>query len=112
MAAALERSITSHPATRLSILLTIRDHAQHHSLMVKLVQRARGAGLAGGTVFEAQQGYGASGRLHRRHLISEDAPVVIVIVDHPDRIGSFLDSVEDLLEGVVFMIDDVEVIEV
>jgi len=112
MSAALDSPVTSHPAKRLSILLTIRDHTHHRSLMVKLLQRARRADLAGGTVFEAQEGYGTSGRLHRRHLFSEDAPVVIVIVDHSDRIDSFLDSVEDLLEGVAFMVNDVEVIEV
>ena len=90
-------SIHSHPGRRISILLTSHDHAHHHSLMSELVHRAHSSGMAGATVFQAQEGYGASGRLHRRHLLSDDAPVTVVIVDEPDKVDSFLNSVEDLL---------------
>jgi PII-like signaling protein len=101
----------SHPAQRLSILLTVRDHDGRGTLMVALMQRARHAGLAGGTVFEAVEGYGTSGQLHRQHLFGLDAPVAVVFVDRPERIASFLDDVEDLLGGTVLTISDVEVID-
>jgi PII-like signaling protein len=105
------RPIPRHPARRLTIMLTSRDHARHVSLMVKLLQRARRAGLSGGTALRAQEGFGISGRVHRRHLLSEDAPLTLVFVDDPGRIESFLGDVEGLLEDVVFVSSDVDVID-
>lgn len=101
----------SHPAQRLSIRLTLHDHDHRGTLMVALMQRARRAGLAGGTVFEAVEGYGSSGQLHRQHLFRMDAPVTVVFVDRPQRIASFLEDVEDLLGGTVLTVSDVEVID-
>ncbi len=106
-----ERPIARHRACRLTIMLTSRDHARHVSLMVKLLQTARRAGLSGGTVLRAHEGFGASGRVHRRHLLSEDAPLTLVIVDGPERIESFLDDVEHLLEDVVLVTSDVDVVD-
>ncbi len=94
------------------MLLGRRDHAGHRSLMVELLQRAKRAGLAGATVFQAAAGYGASGRVHRTRLISEDAPIVIVIVDRPERIESFLEEASDLLAGVLVTVADVDVVEI
>jgi len=105
-------SIRSRPGRRISILLTSHDHAHHHSLMSELVHRAHSSKMAGATVFQAQEGYGASGLLHRRHLLSDDAPVTVVIVDEPDKVDSFLNSVEDLLTSELVVIDDLDIIDV
>jgi hypothetical protein len=93
------------------MLFNISDHAHHGSLMTKLLQRARRAKLAGATVFEAQEGYGSSGRVHRNHLLSDDSPVTLVIIDRPDRIEAFLLEVGDLLEDVLTTVSDVEVVD-
>src|SRR5271170_8159540 len=101
----------AHPAKRVTMLFNISDHAHHGSLMTKLLQRAWRAKLAGATVFEAQEGYGSSGRIHRTHLLSNDAPVTLVIIDRPDRIEAFLLDVGDLLEDVLTMVSEVEVVD-
>lgn len=101
----------THPAKRVTMLLNISDHAHHGSLMTKLLQRARQAKLRGATLFEGYEGYGSSGRIHRTHLLSNDAPVTVVIIDRPDRIDAFLLDVGDLLEDVLTTVSDVEVIE-
>ena len=101
----------ARPAKRVTMLFNISDHAHHGSLMTKLLQRARHANLAGATVFEGQEGYGSSGRIHRSHLLSNDAPVTLVIIDRPDRIEAFLLEVGDLLEDVLTTVSDVEVVE-
>jgi hypothetical protein len=93
------------------MLLNISDHAHQGSLMTKLLQRARQAKLSGATAFEGYEGYGSSGRIHRTHLLSNDAPVTVVIIDQPDRIDAFLLDVGDLLEDVFTIVSDVEVIE-
>ena len=63
------------------------------------------------TVFQGHAGYGHSGRLHHTHLLVEDSPLSIVIVDLPERIDTFLDEIDDLVEEVFVVVDDVEVIE-
>jgi PII-like signaling protein len=100
----------SHPAKRATVLLTVRDHTHHRSLMIELLQRARRAKLSGVTVFEAQEGYGESGRIHRTHLLSDDAPVTVVFIDRPDRIDGFLREVEPLLDDVLVIVDDIDVV--
>lgn len=111
MRATCPSRVPSHPATRVSIRLGIRDHARHGSLMVRLLQQARRAGLAGATAFAAAEGFGASGRIHRTRLVSPDAPVTLVIVDRPERISRFLAEAADLLEGVLVVVDDVDVVD-
>jgi PII-like signaling protein len=102
----------SHPGKRVTMMLCRRDHAGHGSLMIELLQRARRAKLAGATVFEALEGYGATGRVHRPHFMVADAPVSIVIVEQPDRIDSFLEDVVDLLDNVLVIVDDIDIVEV
>jgi hypothetical protein len=105
------RPTASHPATRLTVLLGVRDQTHHHALSVTLMDKARKAGLSGATLFQALEGYGTSGKLHRTHLFAEDAPLNLVIVDTPERIDAFIESVHELLEGVSFLLSPVDVID-
>ncbi|MDA8343346.1 MAG: DUF190 domain-containing protein [Actinomycetota bacterium] len=98
------------PGRRLTVHCDTRDHSGRASLVTELLQRARRAGLAGATVFEAVAGFGASGRTHRTHLLSDDAPVTFVVVDTPERIDAFVEDVADLLTGVLVSIADVEIV--
>lgn len=111
MSATAAQNIRSHPAKRLSILLHKGDHPHHGSLMIQIIQHAHKAKLAGATAFQAHEGYGASGRVHRTHILSEDAPVRIVIIDTPDRINFFLAEMADLLDDVLVVVDDVDVVD-
>lgn len=99
------------PATRLTLLMTFHDHAGRKGLEMEVLRRARKAKLAGLTVFEAVEGFGHSGLLHRSHLMSDDAPLAIVIVDAPEKIDRFLASISELLSGIRVVLDDVEVID-
>jgi hypothetical protein len=98
-------------AKRLTILLGARDHDHHGSLYVHLIQRARKANLAGATAFEAFEGYGTSGEIHRTHSISNDAPMSVVIVDRAEKIDAYLQDAADLLKNVVITMTDVEIVE-
>ena len=98
-------------ARRITFWLGARDHTGHGSLLVQLLQRARRSNLSGASVFEARMGYGASRRVHQTHLLSGDAPLAVVIIDHPDRIDAFLLDIADLLQDVLVTIDDIDVIE-
>lgn len=92
------------PGTRLTIYIGESDQHKHRPLYHEIVQRAREAGLAGATVLRGIEGFGASSRLHTARFLtlSEDLPVVIVIVDRSDRIESFLPVLDELIgEGLV-----------
>jgi uncharacterized protein len=99
-------------AVRLSIFVGEGDLWHHKPLYAEIVHRAHQAGLAGATVVRGLEGFGASSRIHTPHLfrLSEDLPLLIVIVDSSDRIDQFLPQLDDLdISGLVFR-DEVEVI--
>lgn len=99
------------PAKRLTLLISAHDRIGHSSLSTELMKRARHAHLAGATLFEADQGFGMSGEVHREHMLSDDRPMALVVVDRAHKIEAFLDDVAPLLVGVVATLADVEVLE-
>jgi PII-like signaling protein len=101
----------TYAAQRLTMLLRVRDHDHHGSLLVHLMQRARRNKVAGATAFEAFEGFGGSKQIHRTHSLSDDAPVTLVIVDRPERIESFLKDAAELLNNVLITVTDVRVVE-
>jgi PII-like signaling protein len=66
--------------------------------------------MAGTTVF-GREGFGESGQVHRTHLLAEDAPRSVVLVDRAERIDAFLASVTDLVADVLVTVEPVEVVE-
>jgi PII-like signaling protein len=104
-------AFTGRPAVRLTLLMSVHDHARHRSLEMELLKRARRSNLAGATVFEGDEGYGASGNVHRAHALSDDRPLAIVIIDSAAKIGAFLDEVAGLLDGVLVTISEVEILD-
>lgn len=102
---------STQPAMRATILCGIRDRLHHRSLVVELVQRARRARLAGATVFEGVEGYGEPGSLHARHLLADDSPASIVLVDRAEQVEAFLHANRELLAGVMVTLEDVEVVD-
>lgn len=78
-----------------------------------IVQRARLEGLAGATVTQGIEGYGANSRVHRASLLdlSTDLPIKIEIVDSAERIDRFLPLVEEMVSEGLIMVQDVEIIK-
>lgn len=88
------------------------DQRHHKPLFTEIVHRAHTAGLAGATVLRGIEGYGASNLIHTNRLLSlsEDLPVVIVIIDTHDRIRAFLPQLDELVTESLVVLDDCEVI--
>jgi PII-like signaling protein len=100
------------PAVRLTIFIGENDRWHHRPLFTEIVHRAHAAGLAGASVLRGVEGYGASSRIHTARLLSlsEDLPIVIVIVDAEEKVRAFLPVLEELVAEGLVMIDPVEVI--
>lgn len=72
---------------------------------------AKERGLAGCTVIRALAGFGAASRIHTAKIerLSLDLPIVVEIVDAPDRIRAFLPEVETMVEDGLATLEPVEV---
>jgi len=100
-------------ALRLTIFIGDSDTWHHKPLSTEIVHRAHAQGLAGASVFHGSEGYGASSIVHTSRLLSmsEDLPMAIVIVDHPDRIRAFLPQLDELIGEGLVILDQVTVIK-
>ncbi|WP_410632757.1 DUF190 domain-containing protein [Amycolatopsis sp. cmx-4-83] len=100
------------PATRLTIYLGEDDHWHHKPLYHEIVRRARAAGLAGASVLRGVEGYGASSLIHTTRILSlsEDLPVVIVIIDAEEKLRAFLPQLDELIGEGLVTLDRVEVV--
>jgi PII-like signaling protein len=99
-------------ALRLTVIVGLSDQWQHRPVYAEVVRRARKAGLAGATVVQGIEGYGANSRIHTTHLfrLSEDRSMVVVIVDAAEKIRAFLPQLDELsIDGLV-MLDEVDVV--
>lgn len=95
---------------RIFILEGLQYH--HQPLHEYLVQRARTAGLAGATVFHGIEGFGSRRHLHTSRLVdaADNLPMVVEIVDRPEAIRAFVDSLEDVIEHGTMTLTPVQVL--
>jgi PII-like signaling protein len=92
------------PAERLTIFVGESDQHDHKPLYSEIVHRAHAAGLAGATVLRGIEGFGASNHVHTTRILrlSEDLPVLIVVVDDAAKIEAFLPELDELVgEGLI-----------
>lgn len=96
-------------ALRVMIFIDDDDVWHHKPLYTEIVHRAHAAGLAGASVFHGVEGFGASSMVHTTRLLnlSEDLPMMIVIVDVPERIRAFLPQLDALIDEGLVTIDEV-----
>ena len=64
-----------------------------------ILEEARADGLAGATVLRGVAGFGGSSRIHTSKILmlSEDLPMIIEIVDNPERIEAFVPKLEEMI---------------
>jgi uncharacterized protein len=101
------------PGERLTIFVGESDQHGHKPLYAEIVERAHRAGLAGATVVRGFEGFGASSRIHTARILrmTEDLPVVVIIVDQVDRIDAFLPTLDDLITEGLVVREHVEIVK-
>jgi len=97
---------TSEHAQLIRIFIGEEDHTHGKPLYEEIVHKAREQRMAGVTVVRGIMGFGADAHLHTAKVLrlSENLPIIIEIVDKPDKIAAFLPTVEPLIqEGLITM---------
>jgi len=78
-----------------------------------VVLKARELGLAGATVLRGPMGFGANSRLHTTKLLelSTDLPIVVEIVDAPEKIQTLLPFLDEAVTEGLITIEAVRVLK-
>lgn len=77
-----------------------------------IVERVRAAGMAGATVIRGIEGFGADSHLHTSRILrlSEDLPVVIEIVDTPERIDEIVPILDEMVTEGMLTLERVQIV--
>ncbi|HEY4707464.1 MAG TPA: DUF190 domain-containing protein [Thermodesulfobacteriota bacterium] len=99
-------------AELLRIFIGEGDRFDGRPLYQAIVEEARRRGLAGATVTRGLMGFGVKSRLHTVKVlrISEDLPMVVEIVDKPERIAAFLPRLDEMVGEGLITLEKVKVI--
>ncbi len=99
-------------AKRLTVFIGESDRYHHKPLYSEIVHRAHAAGLAGASVLRGIEGFGASQQIHTTRLLSlsEDLPMMIVMVDDAERIERFALELDELITEGLVVIDEVDIV--
>jgi PII-like signaling protein len=96
----------------LRIFIGEADHWHGKPLYEAIVIEARKRGLAGATVIKGFMGFGAHSRIHTAKLLelSQDLPIVVEIVDAPDKIEAFMPDLEQMVGDGLITLERAEVL--
>ena len=99
-------------ARLLRVFIGESDKFEGRPLYQVIVERARRRELAGATVLRGYLGFGANSRIHTARVLrlSEDLPMVIEIVDEPERINAFVAELDEIIGEGLVTLEKVEVI--
>ena len=97
----------------LRIFIGESDRYEGRPLFEAIVRLARKRGLAGATVLRGLEGFGAHSRVHTAKLLrlSEDLPIVIELVDRPERIEAFLPDLDAMVVEGMITLEKVRIIK-
>ncbi len=99
-------------ATLLRIFIGDADRCGHQPLYEAIVLKARELHLAGATVLKSPMGFGKNSRIHTAKILqlSSDLPLVIEIVDLPEKIEAFLPVLGGMMDGGLVTLKKVQVL--
>ena len=101
-----------HEAELLRVFIGESDKWHGRPLYEVIVEEARKRNMAGATVLKGTLGFGADSRIHTAKILrlSEDLPLVIEIVDKPERIAEFLPQLDTMIDEGLVTLEKVRVI--
>lgn len=103
---------TIEQAQLLRVIVGESDRHGNVPLYEAIVLKARELKLAGATVVRACMGFGANSHLHTTKVLrlSIDLPMVIEIVDTPEKIALLMPFIDETVRGGLVTVEDLRVI--
>jgi PII-like signaling protein len=94
----------------MQLFLGEADRFDGEPLYEAIVKRLRMLDIAGATVYRGILGYGAKGHTHREHFLhlSKDLPVMIEVVDAPEKIEKAAQAIEAMMEEGLILLSDAD----
>jgi CBS domain-containing protein len=98
---------------QLTIFFGETDQYHHQALYTALIEMLRREGCSGATATRGIAGFGASSLIHTSAILrlSMDMPIVITVVDRPERIDRVLPAVLEMAPGALVTAQEVEVLQ-
>jgi uncharacterized protein len=76
-----------------------------------IVVKCRELDIAGASVFRGIEGYGASSRIHKAHLLrSSDRPIMVSVIDTEENLKKLLPALDEMVDEGLIAMSEVEVI--
>ncbi|HNT37126.1 MAG TPA: DUF190 domain-containing protein [bacterium] len=99
-------------AALLRVFIGESDQHSRRPLYQAIVEKAREYGMAGATVVRGIMGFGKNTRIHTARILrlSEDLPIVVEIVDKPERIQAFLPELDTMVGDGLVTLEHIQVI--
>ena len=96
----------------LRVFIGEADRWHDEPLYEAIVKKLRMMEIAGATVYRGILGYGAKGHEHKRTFFHpvRDLPVMISVIDSPEKIHDAAEAIEAMLEDGLIAISDAEVV--
>jgi CBS domain-containing protein len=101
------------PGKKLTIYIGESDRSGARPLYQAILEKLKKEGLAGATVTRGAAGFGAHSRIHTAALLqlSEDLPLIIEVIDTPDKIEKGLAVIGPLIKEGLITLHDVEIVK-
>lgn len=96
----------------LRVFIGESDKYNGRPLYEVIVEEARKRGMAGATVVRGVLGFGIHSRIHTAKVLrlSEDLPMIVEIVDKPERIEAFVPDLDRMVTEGLITIEKIRVI--
>jgi CBS domain-containing protein len=100
-------------ATQLTVYFGESDQYRSQALYAAMLEMLRREGCGGATVTRGIAGFGASSVIHTSAILrlSMDLPIVITVVDRPERIERIIPRIREMAPGALITVAGVEVVQ-
>jgi CBS domain-containing protein len=98
---------------QLTIYIGETDQYRHQALYMAIIEMLRREGCSGATATRGVAGFGASSLIHTAAILrlSFDQPIVIWVVDRPERIDRILAPLREMAPSALITVQEVEVVQ-
>lgn len=98
---------------QLTIFIGETDQYRHQALYMAIIEMLRREGCSGATATRGVAGFGASSLIHTAAILrlSFDQPLVIAVVDRPERIDRILAPLREMAPSALITVQEVEVVQ-